>query len=319
MIYAILFFAAFLYFVADRKVRLAILPGILVTLMACIATVWGTLVAFHVQTGGRMLPAFMRSSTPADTAAAIMTLAVVTTAIVTPVAVVALLFFGKAIGKALFNPAKDGDKYKTLSRILYIAASVLTVLGGLYYIILTLISRSPDLKMHQLYAGITKAFGRISFRLGEAITVGSILIIVGLLCTVLICTKIPFFRTLKAEDPKKVERLKKSGKNPPAIVGFILSGIGILGTLITALDGIISHNLYFYYYGYTITLILGIVILLFLILGIAFLAVGMGRIKYQKTAGSRIAFLVTSLVLLVLALMCSCWMVVSAFMSMTGR
>ena len=312
MIYVILFFAAFLFFVADRKVRLAILPGILTTLMACVALVWGTLVTYHVQTGGRMLPSFMRSSNPANTAAAIVTLAVVTTVIVAPVAVVALLFLGKAIGKVLFNPAKDGDKYKTLSRILYIAGSVLMVLSGLYYIILPLIARSPDIKMNHLYVGITKAVGRIGFKLGESITVGSILIVVGLLCAILICTKIPFFRTLKAEDPKKIERLKKSGKNPFSIIGFVFTGLGILGILIITIICLPQWGRVFFFDGYTHTQIISAFLLLFLIIGVIFLGIGLGRIKYQKKAGTRIAFLITSLVLLVMSMGGLIWLVSNA-------
>ena len=319
MIYAFLFIAAFLFFVADRKVRLAILPGIIVTLMACFAVIWGSITMYCVRRGANAFPPDFYRLIRGNMQMGIAIIAIPIIIIMATTCIVAFLFLGKAIGKALFNPAKDGKGYNTISRIIYIAASVLTAIAGFYFILVTFLVRIPDPRMVNAVKSIYKIFGSIGFRMEGATAFGIIAMLIGILCAILICTKIPFFRTLKPEDPKKIERLKKSGKNPFAIIGFALSGIGILGTLITALDGIISHNLYFYFYGYTSTLILGIAILVFLVLGMAFLGIGMDRIKYQKTAGSRLAFLVLSLILIIMALICSCWMVISAIMNMTGR
>jgi len=319
MIYAFLFIAAFLFFIADRKIRLAILPGIIVTFMTCFAVIWGSITMYCVRRGANAFPPDFYRLIRGNMQMGIAIIAIPIIIIMATTCIVAFLFLGKAIGKALFNPAKDGKGYNTISRIIYIAASVLTAIAGFYFILVTFLVRIPDPRMVNAVKSIYKIFGSIGFRMEVANAFGIIAMLIGILCAILICTKIPFFRTLKPEDPKKIERLKKSGKNPFAIIGFALSGIGILGTLITALDGIISHNLYFYYYGYMSTLILGIAILVFLVLGMAFLGIGMDRIKYQKTAGSRLAFLVLSLILIIMALICSCWMVISAIMNMTGR
>lgn len=319
MIYAFLFIAAFLFFIADRKIRLAILPGIIVTFMTCFAVIWGSITMHCVRRGAIAFPPDFYRLIRGNMQMGIAIIAIPIIIIMATTCIVAFLFLGKAIGKALFNPAKDGKGYNTISRIIYIAASVLTAIAGFYFILVTFLVRIPDPRMVNAVKSIYKIFGSIGFRMEVANAFGIIAMLIGILCAILICTKIPFFRTLKPEDPKKIERLKKSGKNPFAIIGFALSGIGILGTLITALDGIISHNLYFYYYGYMSTLILGIAMLVFLVLGMAFLGIGMDRIKYQKTAGSRLAFLVLSLILIIMALICSCWMVISAIMNMTSR
>ena len=296
MIYAFLFIAAFLFFIADRKIRLAILPGIIVTFMTCFAVIWGSITMYCVRRGANAFPPDFYRLIRGNMQMGIAIIAIPIIIIMATTCIVAFLFLGNAIGKALFNPAKDGKGYNTISRIIYIAASVLTAIAGFYFILVTFLVRIPDPRMVNAVKSIYKIFGSIGFRMEGATAFGIIAMLIGILCAILICTKIPFFRTLKPEDPKKIERLKKSGKNPFAIIGFALSGI-----------------------GYTSTLILGIAILVFLVLGMAFLGIGMDRIKYQKTAGSRLAFLVLSLILIIMALICSCWMVISAIMNMTGR
>ena len=315
MIYAILFFAAFLYFVADRKVRLSILPGIIVTLMTCYAAIWGSITMYYVRRGVTAFPEDIYRLASGNSQIAISLIAIPIFVVIAPICILAFLFLGKAIGKALFNPAKDGNGYNVFSKILYITASVLTAIAGLYFIFITCLVRRPDPNIINLYKTITKTFGSIGFRAEGAIAFGVILMLIGILCTVLICTKIPFFRTLKAEDPKKIERLKKSGKNPFAIVGFVLSGLGNLGVLITALVGLIIWQRVFFFDGYGYTQVLCAVFLLLMILGEIFLGIGLGRIKYQKKAGTRIAFLIVSLILIILSMADIIWLISNAITS----
>ena len=312
MIYAFLFLAAFLYFVADRKIRLSILPGIFVTLLTCFAIVWRSVSLSFVKTGGASAPQELMRLAQGNIHVVITIISLAISSVIAPVLVVAFLFIGKAIGKGLFNPAKDGKGYNVFARILYIVASVLTAVSGLYFVSIPIIFSRPNPVLYEYYSQIIRTFGSFGFSVRNAIVFGANLMFIGILCTILICTKIPFFRTLKAEDPKKIERLKKSGKNPFAIVGFVLSGLGNLGVLITALVGLIIWQRVFFFDGYEYTQVLCGVFLLLMILGLIFLGIGLGRIRYQKTAGTRLAFMIVSLVLLVLSLIDIVWLVANA-------
>ena len=312
MIYAFLFLAAFLYFVADRKIKLSILPGIFVTLLACFAVVWRSISLSFVKNGPASVPPELIRLAQSNIHVVITILALPVVAVIAPVLIVAFLFVGKAIGKGIFNPAKDGKGYNTLARILYIAASVLTAIPGLYFTIVPIALSRPNPTINRYFSQISMTLGSYGFSLRNAIGFGVILVFIGVLCTILICTKIPFFRTLKADDPKKIERLKKSGKNPFAVIGFILSGLGNLGVLITALVGLIIWQRVFFFDGYAYTQVLCAIFLLLMILGLVFLGIGLGRIRYQSKAGTRIVFLIVSLVLLVLSLIDIVWLVANA-------
>ena len=312
MIYAFLFLAAFLYFVADRKIKLSILPGIFVTLLTTFAMVWRSISLSYVRNGAASAPQELLRLAQGNIHVVITILSLPVVAVIAPILIVAFLFIGKAIGKGLFNPAKDGKGYNTFSRILYIAASVLTVIPGLYFIIVPIALSRPNPVVYQYFSQISKTFGSFGFSVRNAIGFGAILVLIGVLCTVLICTKIPFFRTLKAEDPKKIERLKKSGKNPFAVIGFILSGLGNLGVLITALVGLIIWQRVFFFDGYEYTQVLCAIFLFLMILGLIFLGIGLDRIKYQSKAGTRMVFLIVSLVLLVLSIADIVWLVANA-------
>ena len=312
MIYAFLFLAAFLYFVADRKIRLSILPGIFVTLMACYAMLYRLAVFNYTRSGYKTIPSYLLDLTNGNIRTALGISVIPLLAVVGTIIVVAFLFLGKAIGRVIFNPAKDGKGYIVVSRIIYIAASVLLVISGLYYTIIPCMMMKATPETGYTISSITRIFGAFAFNNETAIPFGSILIFIGVLCTILICTKIPFFRTLKAEDPKKIERLKKSGKNPLSIIGFILTGLGTLGVLIITIICLPQWGRVFFFDGYTYTQIISGFLLLFLILGVVFLGFGFGRIKYQQKAGTRIAFLVASLVMLVLSMSEIIWLVSNA-------
>lgn len=312
MIYAFLFLAAFLYFVADRKIKLSILPGIFVTLLACFAVVWRSISLNFVRNGVSSISPELFRLVQGNIHVVITIMALPIVAVIAPVLIVAFLFVGKAIGKGIFNPAKDGKGYNTFSRIIYIAASVLTAIPGLYFIIVPLALSRPNPTINRYFSQISMTFGSYGFSLRNAIGFGAVLVLIGILCTVLICTKIPFFRTLKADDPKKIERLKKSGRNPFAVIGFILSGLGNLGVLITALVGLIIWQRVFFFDGYAYTQVLCAIFLFLMILGLVFLGIGLERIKYQNKAGTRVVFLIVSLVLLVLSMADIVWLVANA-------
>ena len=52
-----------------------------------------------------------------------------------------------------------------------------------------------------------------------------------------------------------------------------------------------------------------------MILGVIFLGIGLGRIKYQKKAGTRITFLIVSLVLIILSMADIIWLISNAITS----
>lgn len=312
MIYVLLFVGAFLYFVVDRKVRLSILPGIFVTLLACYALVYRyTVLELSKSAFSNISPDLMRLA-HGDMSTVVTIYMIPLMFIVSVLFVAAFLFIGKAVGRIIFNPAKDGKSYNVISRILYIAASVLTAVSGLYFVLIPLLMMRSIPGLAYAFSEFIRAAGQIPFRLEASVPYGAILVFIGILCTVLICTKIPFFRTLKAEDPKKIERLKKSGKNPFSIIGFIFTGLGILGILIITIVCLIQWQRVFFFDGYTYTQIISGFLLLFLIIGVIFLGYGFGRIKYQKKAGTRIVFLIASLALLVLSMGGIVWLVSNA-------
>ena len=312
MIYILLFVGAFLYFVVDRKVRLAILPGIFVTLLGCYALVYRFTVLELSKSAFLNVPSDLLRLTHGDMSTIVTIYTIPLLFVVSVILVAVFLFLGKAVGRVIFNPAKDGKSYNVISRILYIAASVLTAVSGLYFVLIPLLMMRSIPGLAYAFSEFIRAAGHIPFRLEASVPYGAILVFIGILCTVLICTKIPFFRTLKAEDPKKIERLKKSGKNPLSIIGFIFTGIGLLGILIITIVCLIQWQRVFFFDGYTYTQIISAFLLLFLIIGIVFLGYGFGRIKYQKKAGTRLIFLIASLILIVMSMACIIWLVSNA-------
>ena len=119
MIYAFLFLAAFLYFVADRKIRLSILPGIFVTLMACYAMLYRLAVFNYTRSGYKTIPSYLLDLTNGNIRTALGISVIPLLAVVGTIIVVAFLFLGKAIGRVIFNPSLHDDESDSRNSLYY--------------------------------------------------------------------------------------------------------------------------------------------------------------------------------------------------------
>ena len=195
LIYYVLFLAALLFFILDPKIRFSFIPGIIIWEIAGTSFFWcfvfgtmkpGTLIRWINSLGIIKIQKFNL---------------IAFSAIVATIVCVVLYFLGKLIGKCIFNCKKDT---KILAKILYIAASVLTLLTGIFQALNSFTLGQASYLRTLKYASLFRVVGWIRVRFGYllvnvqyALPCGIILAVTGLICLILINTKIPMFKKKK--------------------------------------------------------------------------------------------------------------------------
>ena len=195
LIYFILFFAAFLYLILDPKIRFSFIPGIIIGEIAGTSFLW--CIVF-----GMMKPGALINWINSLGIIKVHKLNLIAfSAVVAAVILVVLYFLGKLIGKCIFNGKKDT---KILAKILYIAASVLTLLTGIFQALNSFTLGQASYLRTLKYASLFRVVGWIRVRFGYllvnvqyALPCGIILAVTGLICLILINTKIPMFKKKK--------------------------------------------------------------------------------------------------------------------------
>ena len=301
MLFVLLFLAAFIYFILERKIKCSFIPGIVVSLVSCCLIVWDFIYntifrTRHVQIIRSLGFGNVRSTRILFLFAGI--------AIVAPVCIMFLFFLGKLVGKAIFVTEKDGKGYNVAAKILYITASAIVGFSGVILIPFNFVfNRRVKISVYRKALNFAKFYGISRFTRGMPILVGIVLIFISITCIVLICTKIPFYKNLKgkssAEAPGAVNASGKSGKNVFSLLGIILSALGNLGTWITALVGILTWKKIYFYNGYGYTKVLCTLFLILMTAGIVFLILGMKKLPAQNNGAKRIVILIISIILLV--------------------
>ena len=314
MLFVLLFLAAFIYFILERKIKCSFIPGIAVTIISCYLIVRDFLYnnVFRGRYNNLLRSLGMGNVLP--TRVLFMSVGLL---IFVPVCVVILFFLGKLIGKAMFTAEKDGKGYNTAAKILYFAASAIVGISGIILIPYnSVFSLRAKISVYRKILSFAKFFGISSFTRGMPLIVGIILLLISITCIVLICTKIPFYKNLKAKEPAEapgtVNASGKSGKNVFSLLGIILSALGNLGTWITALVGILTWRKVYFYNGYGYTKVLCTLFLILMITGIVFLILGLAKLPAQKNGAKRIVVTIFSIILLVSSAINSIWLILNA-------
>ena len=198
LIYFVLFFAAFLYLILDPKIRFSFIPGIIIGEIAGTSFLW--CIVF-----GMMKPGDLIDWINSLGIIKVHKLNLIAfSAVVAAVILVVLYFLGKLIGKCIFNGKKD---QAVLAKILYIAASVLTLLTGIFQALNSFTLTEVPYLTYQKFSSFFNAIHWIRIRFGyllvnvkHALPCGIILAVTGLVCLILISTKIPMFKKKKEKS-----------------------------------------------------------------------------------------------------------------------
>ena len=284
-----LFVAALLFFIADRKLRAAFIPGILITITACYGFVYRCFFLFVNQNMRLAMSPRSIFRTPSGRAIVIICL----TLLVSALCCFALLSLGKLLSVAIFKASKDGKGYNVLARVFCIIGGALLLPFGAYFIYLrNLVARPAGRAAIKL----VRFLGAPGFaKYNSNVIYGCLLIALGIVLIILFCT--PAFRAkqLKAADPSAQPLKLRTGMST---TGIILSCLGNAGVLITALVGLISWHEVFFFNGYGYTKVLCILFLLLMILGLTFISMGLYKIVVKGQLKNHKGRMIFSLILI---------------------
>ena len=198
LIYCFLFLAAILYFILDPKIRFSFIPGIIIWEIAGTSFFW--CFVFGVMKPGALINWINSLKIIKVQKLNLIALS----AVVATVVCVALYFLGKLIGKCIFRGTKEKA---VLAKILYIVASVLTLLTGIFQTLNSSTLGQATYLRTLKYASLFRVVGWIRVRFGYllvnvqyALPCGIILAATGLICLILICTKIPMIKKKKEKS-----------------------------------------------------------------------------------------------------------------------
>ena len=299
----LLFLAAFLFFTADRKVRLAFIPGILTTVIACFGFVTRYTNLVYAQNYR-----YMSTMKPYSVNGSIRLFYVlILMSIVAPICCFALMSLGKLFSVAVFKASKDGNGYKVLARVFFIISGVIMIVIGIYFLNFRNFMLKPS---HPDLYKFIKVFGVAGFARADSYTVfGAIIIALGILPVILIFTKIFSFKQIKEPDPSKARLKLKTGMST---TGIVLSITGNAGTIITALVGLIVWHQVYFYNGYGYTKILCTLFLFLMLLGLIFTAMALYKIAVKGQLNNHKSRMILSLILIGLSLADSAWLISNA-------
>lgn len=132
MVYCILFAAAFMFFILDRKIRFSAIPGIAVTFLA-----WTVLVRFAYDTSYTSSMNF--SSHSYSLQRIFISISYLAPAVLifcfALLSSVVLSALGRNIGKLVFDNAKDIDKSNKTAKLLFIISSAVSGIASILFVI----------------------------------------------------------------------------------------------------------------------------------------------------------------------------------------
>lgn len=203
LIYCVLFLAGLLFFVLGQKIKFSFVPGIIVTEIAGFSFMW----SFVLEKPGptKMLLDVIRliNSTKVLKIEKLNLIAL-SLFVCAPVICVAFYFIGKLIGKLIFKGTKNRTK---LAKVLYNTASVMVLFTGIFQALnsltLTPESFAKFSNLSSLFIVLSRiriVFGYLLVSAKHAMLVGIILVITGLICVILINTKLPMFKKAKEQE-----------------------------------------------------------------------------------------------------------------------
>ena len=227
MIYALLFVSAFLFFILDRKIRFAVIPGIAVTVCS-----WCGLICCLYYNSQSFAAGF--TSTDRNTFMNISLLGPsVATVFYSAITFMLFTAFGLFVGKLVFDPVNDLNKAQKKAKTLSVIASAITGSASIFYIVLDALKDKVGRNYPFIYFA---KFCGVSFvqpianRKTVFIVVFTLLIALSILCLVFINTKLASYRTTAPAVSENGAGTKKPAKkNALTIIGLCFTGVGNIG------------------------------------------------------------------------------------------
>ena len=232
MNYVLLLVAAFLFFILDRKIRFAVIPGTVATVCA-----WCSLIYNYFYTAPALSFVPVGSFSVIDQVKPFSLLAPLdATILYSAITVMLFAVFGKLIGKLIFDAAVDELKAQKKAKAIFLIASIITGVTRILYFVFDALKHNVG--RNYAYVNFMKFYGvslvtPIANREKVFVVIYILLIIMSILCIVLINTKLASFRTIASPSSEGDAPVKKtSGINAFAIIGLCVSCVGNIGFLI---------------------------------------------------------------------------------------
>ena len=310
MFYVLLFAAAFFFMVADRKIRTSSIAGTCVTSLACLLLT-------------RRILTLTRGTVQGPKGSFYTGIFVTVTLCIFLTAVIVLLLhlLGSLLGKAIMPASKEDSSNGIVASVFYIAGMCLTFCSGLNFMLMSLML-GYGTKMFPI-ALLRRNTRRFRFYITDfrVETAGLIfffalfaafLFFVLTFCIVRIAVRRGLYRDLKncvKPDKKNLKRSKA------LLIGEIVSGIGVLGTTLIAVIGLLTSKgkarIYFFD-GYDYTKILSGLALVLMLAGAVLLIIGLITLLAKKQAKLQKLNIYISCVLILLSCSSSVVLILNA-------
>lgn len=310
MLIFLLFTAAFLYFILDRKIRCSFIPGVLIASLACISLIWECETRYFLRF---RFPSALKSLGFGNVLATRILIAAVIFIIVGPAIILLLLFLGRLIGKAIFRSSNNGKKSETLAKALYLTASAISGLCGIYQFIIAVPYLFPNPRTSNSFLRIRRVIGVLGATGISCVIYGILLITVFIVCLILVLAKARMYKNIKSSEPLvPAGAVLPKAKNPMLTIGIILAAVGNVGTWIIALVGVLVWRRVYFFNGYTHTKLLCATCILLMIAGLIFIIIGLTKIPSGNQAKLPVVRLVFGILLIIASFGDLVWLILNA-------
>ena len=266
----LLFIAAMLFFISDRKVRLAILPGLAIILTLSYWLCWKMV----YEENGRLRSTIIQPKGIPFLWSYIIASAALTIVIGTTIAYIFLLL-GRLISKPMFKASGETGRNMKTARILFLIASIITAAAGFFQICFAFTSGRIRATTVKTLERITIALGRLGKIKQTTCIYGLIFLCIGIVCLILALTCKKIYRNLASVTVPK--------KNTFLTVGIIISAVGNLGIGIIAAVGLIIWRKIFLFNGYGYTKVLCLTCMLLMAAGLILILIGFAKTNVKKS------------------------------------
>lgn len=288
--------AALLYFIADRKIRLSLIPGITIILAVCYSFCWKML--YGGNKNERLIAAIkplgIRHFVPFIISSVALTIVASTLFVFT------FLFLGRLISKPIFKASGENGRNEKVSRILFLTASIITTAAGVFQLVAVLLFANVNAVNSESVIMLSRIMRRLGSSLLSICIYGLIFLAVGVTCIILALKSKSIYKDLSSALPQK--------KNPALTIGLILSAVGNAGVWVIAGVGLICWRKIFFFNGYGYTKVLCLICTLLMVAGLIIMLIGLANTKAKKSA-IKIVFAVIMIIASVFDLL---WLIVNA-------
>ena len=275
LIYIILLASALLFFILDRKIRFAVIPGIIVTVCSWCGLIYNLVYSSQsfATTQGSIYIKTLKSFMLLTPSVSIAFYSVITIMLFTAI--------GLFIGRLVFDPVNDLNKAQKKAKTLSVTASLITGIASILYFVLDALKntggRGSTVAKIAAFCGVSFV-EPIANRKTVFIVVFILLIALSIFCLVFINTRLISYRAITPAVSENGEEAKKTvQKNALSIIGLCFTGVGNIGfwivdairkkaSLYDQLRLIVTVNIY----------------QLFIVAGLILLAIGLRRLVSCK-------------------------------------